>query len=319
MIVIRLMEPGDVDAVRAVEAESFGAWHREAKGRQKDLPKRTRKNILTLLERDPEGCFVAVEGSRPVGFIFSRTWGSVGWFGTFGVLPECQGGGIGQRLVAASVDYLKRDPDRVIGLETMPESAYNLGFYLNQGFEPRFLVLQLTRPVDDGATAGPPLARWSELGEAGRDRRLAELRTITDRIRPGLDYAKEVLVTDRHNLGDTLFLLRDDRVVGACTVLLIGKREGEETDQAAVQVLVMDPQQTSAAALADLMAAAQTLARERGMGSLLTPANARHTWAVRQLLQLGFRVQRARVCMVLAGTDSGPTTDSLVNLSFWAG
>lgn len=319
MIVIRLMEPGDVDAVRAVEAESFGAWHREAKGRQKDLHLRTRANILSLLERDPEGCFVAVEGSRPVGFIFSRTWGSVGWFGTFGVLPERQGEGIGQRLVAASVDYLKRDPDRVIGLETMPESAYNLGFYLNQGFEPRFLVLQLTRRVDDGTTAGPSLARWSELDEAGRERRLAELRTITDRIRPGLDYAKEVLVSDRHNLGDTLFLLREDCVVGACTVLLIGKREGEETDQAAVQVLVLDPQQTSAAALADLMVAAQTLARERGRGSLLTPANARHTWAVRQLFQLGFRVERARVCMVLAGTDSGPATDSLVNLSFWAG
>jgi len=26
-----------------------------------------------------------------IGFIFSRTWGGVGWFGTFAVLPEYQG------------------------------------------------------------------------------------------------------------------------------------------------------------------------------------------------------------------------------------
>jgi len=319
MAVIRLIRPEDVDAVRAIEAAGFGAWHREAKGREKDLPLRTRANILSLVERDPEGCFVAERDGRVVGFILSRTWGSVGWFGTFAVLPEHQGQGIGKQLVAASVDHLKRDPDRVIGLETMPESAYNLGFYLKQGFESRFLVLQLTRSVEDALDQGPSLVRWSRLDLTGRNRRLAELQALTNRIRRGLDYSKEVLVTHRHNLGETLFLLDGDRVVGACVVTLIGKREGEEADQAAVDILVLDPHHTSAAALAHLLAAAQALACEQDKGRLLVPVNARHTWAVQQLLVLGFRVERARVCMVLAGTDDGPAADSLVNLSFWAG
>ena len=316
---IRPMEPADVDAVRAIEASGFGAWHREAKGRERDLALRTRANILSLMERDPEGCFVAKRGGRVVGFIFSRTWGSVGWFGTFAVLPEYQGQGIGKRLVAASVDYLKRGPDRVIGLETMPESAYNLGFYLKQGFEPRFLVLQLTKPVEDEATAARCLLRWSELDRAGRDRRLAELRALSGRIRPGLDYAKEVLVIERRKLGDTLFLLREERVVGASVVSLVGKREGEEADQATVQVLVLDPEHTSSAALGDLLSASQGLAREKGLDRILVPANARHTWAVHRLLESGFRVRRTRVAMVLVGTDDGPSTDSLVDLSFWAG
>jgi hypothetical protein len=200
----------------------------------------------------------------------------------------------------------------------MPESAYNLGFYLRQGFEPRFLVLQLTKSVDDARTREPPLVKWSSLGPASRDRRLAELRQITERIRPGLDYSKEVVLTDRHGLGDTLFLLRDDRVIGASIVLLVDKREGEETDRATIEVSVLDPEHTSTPALNDLLTAAQTFARAHGKTKILLPANARHRWAVRELIRLGFRVERARVNMVLAGTDDGPGADDLVDLSFWA-
>lgn len=72
-----------------------------------------------------------------VGFIFSRIWGKVGWFGTFSVLPEFQGQGIGQRLVAARINYLHESGFRVIGLETIPENPYNLGLYHKMGFQSR--------------------------------------------------------------------------------------------------------------------------------------------------------------------------------------
>src|SRR3989337_728069 len=69
---------------------------------------------------------------QTVGYIFSRTWGGVGWFGSFGVRPEFQGRGIGKALLLPSLDYLGRAP-RIIGLETGLESPYNLGLYLRQG------------------------------------------------------------------------------------------------------------------------------------------------------------------------------------------
>jgi ribosomal protein S18 acetylase RimI-like enzyme len=96
-------------------------------------------NVLTLRENDPEGCFVAEEEGRVVGLVFSRTWGGVGWFGTFAVLLKYQGRGIGKRLIAASLDYLRQDPGRVrvIGLETMPESPYSPGLYLRRGLQAR--------------------------------------------------------------------------------------------------------------------------------------------------------------------------------------
>jgi len=319
MTTIRKMLRRDADAVRAIEASAFGAWHREAKGKEKALPRRTRANILALLERDPEGCFVTESDGRVIGFIFSRTWGSVGWFGTFAVLPDYQGTGLGKRLVTASADYLKQRPDRVIGLETMPESAYNLGFYLRQGFEGRFLSLQLVKALEAAGAQREDVLRWSRLEAAERDVALAQLRGITDRIRPGLDYSKEVLATQRNGSGDTLFLMADGRMVGACVVLLVGKREGEDADEATAHVSVLDPGETSVETLGALLSAAESLAADDGKRSMMVPVNTRHVRAVRWLLQLSYRVKRARVCMVLAGTDAGPETDGLVDLSLWAG
>jgi hypothetical protein len=47
--------------------------------------------------------------------------------------------------------------------------------------------------------------------------------------------------------------------------------------------------------------------------------NAQHAWALEQLLRWGYRVERAMLRMVLAGTDSGYAVDHHVNLVRWAG
>lgn len=133
MTIIRGMRRVDLDAVRSVEAAAFGAWRERLTGKKEKLPQRTYVNVRALLEKDPEGCFVAEEDGRVVGLIFSRTWGSVGWFGTFSVLPDYQGRGIGQRLLAASMRYLRQSSASMIGLETMPDSPSNLGLYLKHG------------------------------------------------------------------------------------------------------------------------------------------------------------------------------------------
>lgn len=76
-----------MNAVRQVDVLAFGAWWRGLTGGKSELPERTRTNVLACRERDPEGCFVVEEDGRVVGIIFYRTWGGVGWFGTFAVLP----------------------------------------------------------------------------------------------------------------------------------------------------------------------------------------------------------------------------------------
>lgn len=313
------MTPGDADAVRRVEAAAFGAWLKEARSRDEDLPPRTRTNVLALREKDPDGCFVAEHDGRVVGLIFSRTWGSVGWFGTFAVQPELQGRGIGKQLISASLDYLRRRPGRMIGLETMPGSPGNLGLYLKRGFHPRFLTIHLRKPLGPSMDDDVVLPRWSRADDETRDRWLAELREATDRIRPDLDYSKEIISTSKHRLGDTLFLIEDSRAVGACTVMLVGIREGPEEEKAPACPLILHPAHTNEEAFRSLLRAAGALAHAAGKQEIMIPVNARHTWALGQVLRSGYRVNRALVRMVLPGTDTGVRTDNLVDLSRWAG
>jgi GNAT superfamily N-acetyltransferase len=319
--VIRKMRGKEADVVRQVDALAFGAWVRQVRGEAAQLYRRTLTNVMVCREKDPDGCFVAQEDEdgRIVGFIFSRTWGGVGWFGTFAVLPEYQGRGIGKRLIAASLDYLRRDPRRVIGLETMPASPYNLGLYLRQEFQPRLPTLLLSKePVRSGGD-DMHLQRWSLAGAETRERWLVDLQEATGRIRPGLDYSKEIVSTLRHGLGETVVLADGGTAVGLSVVGLVSGWEGTGAERATVQALALRPDHTGDNTFRALLATTEALARTRGKRTLALTVNSRHTWAVERLLEWGYRVDGVTVRMVLQGTDEGPSTDGLVDLSRWAG
>ncbi len=319
MITIRLMREEDADAVREVDAIAFWAWEREVKGEEAQLYLRTRTNILVCREKDPEGCFVVEEGDRVIGFIFSRTWGGVGWFGTFAVMPEYQGYGIGKRLIAASLKYLRQDPDRVIGLETMPGSPYNLGLYLRQSFQTRFPTFLLSKVLKQPAAGHVDLPRWSQAEAKTRERWLAELREATGQVLPGLDYSKEITSTARHGLGETLVLTNGPRAVGMSTVWLVSGWERWGEKRANVQALALHPGYTDEDAFRTLLEATEALAHIHDKRIVTTAVNARHAWALERLLKWGYRVERIAVHMVLNGTDGGPCTDNCVDLSRWAG
>ncbi|HEY68960.1 MAG TPA: GNAT family N-acetyltransferase [Anaerolineae bacterium] len=316
---IRLTQDNDADAIRRLDSLAFSPWWKQLTGTSKDLPPRRHDHILMLLEKDPEGCFVAEEGGAALGFIFSRTWGRVGWFGTFGVLPEHQGRGIGKQLIAASLEYLRRDPQRVIGLETMPESPDNLGLYMKQGFEARFLTMLLSKAIDRPPKNVEPLPLWSQTAEEDHQRWLDELREAADRITPRLDYTKEVLATTRYDLGETLILTENEAAIGMGIVWFSSSREAMHEDEAVVQVMMIHPDYTTEARLHKLLGAAETLAYVRGKRKLVLAGNAQHGWALTRLLDFNYHIDRAMVRMVLKGTDQGLRTDPYVDLSRWAG
>ena len=316
---IRLMCADDVEVVRSVEASAFGAWWKQLHGASADPPLRTRKHVLALWEKEPEGCFIAEDDRREVGFIFSRTWGGVGWFGTFAVLPECQGFGFGKRLIDASVEYLCRDSERVIGLETMPESPYNMGLYLKRNFEPRFLTLLLNRTLEPAPGSIPDLPFWSQASEETRQGWLAELREVANRLYPRLDYSKEIISTARHDFGKTIVLTRNSKAVGMSVVWLVSSRHAWNEELATIQILTLHPAHTGVKNFRTLISASETLARIHGKQKLGISVNGKHTWALAKLLEWGYRVDRTMVRMVLKGTDNGSSTDSFVNLCRWAG
>lgn len=313
------MRHEDAAAVCEVHSVTFLAQARKVRGEQARPLRRTQASVLVSLEKDPAGCFVAEEAGSVIGCIMSRTWGSVGWFGTYAVLPEYQGQAVGKRLLAASLDYLRQDGDRVIGLETMPESPYNLGLYLKLGFQVRHLTLFLSKSLEQPPEGAVHLPRWSETDPATQERWLAELREASDRIHPGLDYSKEIVVTAQYDQGETVVLTEDGRAVGMAVVWLTSGRQGQEAAYGNTQVLALDPVHTDVDRFRALLTGAESMVRAHGLEEIIVPVNGRHTWALGQLLRWDYRVIRAMLRMVLAGTDSEPTLDHHVNLVRWAG
>ena len=90
-----------------------------------------------------------------VAFNVAHHSGDEGWMGPLAVAPPYQGRGLGKAVVTAGVEWLRARGARTIGLETMPRTMDNIGFYSALGFVPGRLTLTVT--LDAAAAARPPV------------------------------------------------------------------------------------------------------------------------------------------------------------------
>lgn len=186
------MSEKDLSEVSIVDALAFNATKKDG-----TLRKRTKESLLEAFQVNSEGCFIAVESERICGYIFSRVWGEVGWLGVFGVAPNSQNLGIGQKLLSDAIGCLKEKGCVTIGLETMPESAFNVGFYLKSGFKMAYptihFKLSLKLPSQKIIFAppkqcSPPVALAKKVSQ----------------IVKGLNYDIEVKSVENHKWGNIL-------------------------------------------------------------------------------------------------------------------
>ncbi|MGH3359774.1 MAG: GNAT family N-acetyltransferase [Nocardioidaceae bacterium] len=63
-----------------------------------------------FLTVDPDGCWVAVDDQRIVGFAIAQNRGHLWYLATYGVLPECQGTGVGKTLIDAVLAHAGNRP-----------------------------------------------------------------------------------------------------------------------------------------------------------------------------------------------------------------
>src|SRR5436190_2283441 len=118
--------------------------------------------------------------------------GTEGWMGPLAVRTEYQGTGAGKEIVIRGVEWLKQNGAKVIGLETMPRTMDNIGFYSRLGFSPGRLTITTTL---EAALADSPARLLSKFTGAARDDALAECRALVQRLIPGYDYTREVILT----------------------------------------------------------------------------------------------------------------------------
>jgi len=323
---VRHMLEDDLPGVADVEAGVFTDWYRVYRKDPEPLPERTIEELRYASSRDPEGNFVAIaRDGALVGFMFSRTWGRVGWMGTFGVPTQLQGLGIGKALFLRTLEHLRKKTT-IIGLETMPESGANLGLYIKSGFVLTYptvvLELSLIKEADrlkDVDTDG--VATWGAQDRRTRRRLIRQIQEISAAHLPGLDYSIEVEGIHEHEFGETLFSTDEEGRIEGFAVLRTAPFRGEDTSgRAYLHVLAVGPGADADHAVTRLLGGIWSRATRLGLTKVVTGVNSRHPHALELLLGSGFIAIRAAIRMVEKHAPPELFTPSNgVNVARWAG
>jgi GNAT superfamily N-acetyltransferase len=181
-----------------------------------------------MLWRDDRG--------RIVAFNMVHRSGTEGWMGPLAVRTEYQGLGTGKEIVLRGVEWLKSQGATVIGLETMPRTMDNIGFYSRLGFSPGRLTITTTL---ESALADTPARLLSRFSGTARDDVLAECRALVQRLIPGYDYTREILLTQELALGDTVLLYDGDTLAGFALSHTAPLVEGRAREELRVLKLVL--------------------------------------------------------------------------------
>ncbi len=240
-----------------------------------------------------------------VAFNIVHCSGREGWMGPLAVRPDGQGIGLGKEIVRAGIDWLTRTRAATIGLETMPRTMDNIGFYSGLGFVPGRLTITLTL---DAMHAEHPPALLSRLPSRDQDDAIAECAALVDRVLPGYDFTREISLTHELALGDTVLVRDGGRLTGFALCHSAPLVEGRSREEMRVLKLVLARREelaTMATTLADV-------ARRSGARRAAFRVQTEYLDAYQQLVTLGARVRWTDLRMTLAGRPEARAETGLV-------
>src|SRR5256886_9061551 len=161
-----------------------------------------------VLDAGAGGMLGRDEAGHVVEFNVAQRAGTEGWMGPLAVRPDRQGAGVGKAIVRAAVDWLIAQGVATLGLETMPRTVENIGFYARLGFAPGHLTVTLTNDIATRGHAAPALLSQRK-GDAG-GAALAAARRLVGTLAPGYDFTREIAPSAELGLGDTSLVDGDD-------------------------------------------------------------------------------------------------------------
>ncbi len=231
-----LIQPADVPSLNTVFSDAFSERYR------KDGLVGVRVPFLNpLIWR------YAIEGAGTGAVLWRTDRGAIaafniahrsgveGWMGPLAVMPEIQSRGVGRTIVSFGIDHLRTMGCQVIGLETMPRTMDNIGFYSQLGFVPGPLTITVTL---DASTTDSPIALLGRLPLLDRDDVILECAALTASIREGYDFTREIQITDALSIGETVLLRRGGHVAAYAICHSAPLVEGRARDEVRVLKLV---------------------------------------------------------------------------------
>ena len=236
--------------------------------------------------------------------------GVEGWMGPLAVHPDYQGQGIGKMVVSSGVEWLKRQGAQVIGLETMPRTMDNVGFYSTLGFVPGHLTVTVTL---EAARAGIQSTTVSSLNPHERELALRQCRALLDKLAPGYDYTREILLTAQHDLGDTLFVRKGFDVLAFAICHSVPLVEGRATEEMRALKMVAKSETDFDHLVTQLCAHARVRAARR----VAIRVQGQYGNVYRRLIGRGARVRWTDLRMSLHDYAEARPADGGIVLSNW--
>ncbi len=254
------------------------------------------------------------ERGEVVAFNVAHMSGSEAWMGPLAVHPERQGQGFGKSVVMAGIEMLRASGASVIGLETMPRTMDNIGFYSSLGMNPGFLTLTVTV---DGAYSSRMsgklrVARLGNLAADEMEQGIRSCHQLTDSIHRGYDFTREVRLTEELALGDTLLLFEGDTLVAFALCHSVPLVEGRAREELRVLKLAARSEEdfdTLVTVLADH-------ARRSGTRRVALRMQGQYSSAYRRLISRGARIRWSDLRMTLDGYAEQIPSHGIV-LSNW--
>jgi predicted N-acetyltransferase YhbS len=255
-----------------------------------------------LLWRDQSGGIIA--------FNMVHRSGAEGWMGPLAVRPDRQGSGLGRAIVRAGIERLQRAGARTIGLETMPRTVENIGFYSRLGFRPGRLTISLVRELGRvGAHDSQRLTAPMGL----MDTRLEECAALTSRLLPGVDFSRELRCTIEHRLGDATLVYDDKALSGFALWHSAPLAEGRGPDEVRVLKLAARDLPT----FRRLVGGIEAHAAEEHARRISVRCQTAHPTAYTALLETGYRVHWTDLRMTLDGHDERAPAGGGIVFSNW--
>ena len=211
--------------------------------------------------------------------------------------------------MSAHREWLRVHGAAVIGLETMPRTMDNIGFYSGMGFVPGRLTLTTTL---DAAYAERPAPLFGRLPAREKDDVLARCRDLVSSLQPGYDHTREIQLTDELALGDTLLLYKGDDIIGFALCHTTPLVEGRARDDLRVLKLAL----LDMSAFDEMVRLLCDFARRGGTRRLAIRVQGDYDAAYQRLIGMRARVRWSDLRMTLEGYAERKTARGLV-LSNW--
>jgi hypothetical protein len=212
-------------------------------------------------------------------------------------------------IVTHGVEWLKARGARVIGLETMPRTMDNIGFYSSLDFLPGPLTITLAAPAALGATRAVELGRMTA---EQRDGAITQCADLLGALCPGYDFTRELRLTQELGLGDTLLSYTGSELRAFALCHSVPLVEGREREEMRVLKLVARDDDAFARIVVDLAA----YARKIGARTMSVRVQGAYPGAYRALVAQGAKVRWTDLRMTAEGYGE-TVPESGVVLSNW--